>query len=349
MKSALVIVIVAGSLVGLGSLYSLKLEARPAGPIAPKPADRWPEQVAADGVVEGARPEVALRPEVAGMLAAIPARENQDVPRGTLLAELNNDSRKQQFALSVAEVAVARAQLERLRNGERAEKRRALAAVEEARRAQFQQTKANWGHSQKLFERRSVSQEERDRVYLAMVRAQAELDEATAERAIVEAPARADEVAEAEGRVAAAEAKLRLAEAELAKTRLFAPFDGRVLQVYAEPGELAGPGAAQPVLLLADASRRRVRAFVEELDAARVRVGQPAVVIADGLPGQEFRGKVGMVAPRMGKRDLLSDAPGEYKDLYFREVLIDLDAGTELPLNLRVQARIQMAPAGEAR
>jgi multidrug efflux pump subunit AcrA (membrane-fusion protein) len=269
--------------------------------------------------------------------------------RGTLLADLNNDSRKHQVAQSVAEVAVARAQLERLRNGERAEKRRALAAVEEARRAQFQQTEANWGHSQKLFERRSVSQEERDRDYLAMVRAQAELDEATAERAIVEAPARADEVAEAEGRVAAAEAKLRLAEAELAKTRLLAPFDGRVLQVHAEPGELAGPGAAPPVLLLADASRRRVRAFVEELDTARVRVGQPAVAIADGLPGQEFRGKVGMVAPRMGKRDLLSDAPGEYKDLYFREVVIDLDAGTELPLNLRVQARIQVAPAGEAR
>src|SRR4051794_7895129 len=104
MKSALVILIVAGSLVGLGGLYSMKVEAGPAGPVAPKPADRWPEQVAADGVVEGARPEVPLRPEVAGTLAAIPARENQDVPRGTLLAELTNDSRKHQVALSVAEV-----------------------------------------------------------------------------------------------------------------------------------------------------------------------------------------------------------------------------------------------------
>jgi multidrug resistance efflux pump len=131
----------------------------------------------------------------------------------------------------------------------------------------------------------------------------------------------------------------------LAKTRLLAPSDGRVLQVYAEPGELAGPAAAQPVLLLADASSRRVRAFVEELDAARVGVGQPAVVTADGLPGKEFPGKVALVAPRMGRRDLQSDAPGEYKDLYFREVVIDLDAGTELPLNLRVQARIQVAPA----
>jgi multidrug resistance efflux pump len=182
-----------------------------------------------------------------------------------------------------------------------------------------------------------------------MVRAQAELDEAVAERAAVEAPARADEVAAAEGHVAAAEAKLRLARAELSKTRLLAPFDGRILRIYAEPGELAGPTTPQPVLLFADTSRRRVRAFVEELDSARVCVGQPAVVTADGLPGQEFRGKVALVAPRMGKRVLQSDAPGEYRDLYFREVVIDLDAGTELPLNLRVQARVQVVPMEETR
>jgi len=30
------------------------------------------------------------------------------------------------------------------------------------------------------------------------------------------------------------------------------------------------------------------------------------------------------------------------KDLYFREVVIDLDAGTELALNSRVQAHIQV-------
>jgi hypothetical protein len=50
---------------------------------------------------------------------------------------------------------------------------------------------------------------------------------------------------------------------------------------------------------------------------------------------------VAVVVPRMGKRAPQSDAPNEMKDLYFREVLIDLDAGTELPTNLRVQVRIQ--------
>lgn len=348
MKSAMVIVLVAGSLAGLGSLYSLKRQSRIADRVIPANIDRWPNQVAADGVVEGARPEVPLRLEVVGTLAAIPARENHDVSRGTLLAELNNASQVHQVALSAAEVVIAKAQLERLRNGERPEKRKAMAALEAAKRALFDQAKADWTRTQKLAERRAVTQEDRDRDYLAMVRAEAELDAAIAERAAVEAPARADEIAAAEGRVAAAEAKLRLAEAELAKTRLLAPFDGRVLRIYAEPGELAGQAAGQPVLLFADTSRRRVRAFVEELDSPRVAAGQTAVVIADGFPEREFRGKVAFVASRMGKRVLQSDAPGEYKDLYFREVMIDLESGTELALNMRVQARIQVAP-GETR
>lgn len=136
--------------------------------------------------------------------------------------------------------------------------------------------------------------------------------------------------------MASAEARLRLVEVELAKTRLPAPFDGRVLRIHAEPGELVLT-APQAILPHADMSRRRVREFVEELDAARVRRGQRAKVSTGGLPGEEFSGEVGEVAPRMGRRSLPSVAPGACKDLDFREIMIDLDAGEELPLNPRVQ------------
>jgi multidrug resistance efflux pump len=156
-------------------------------------------------------------------------------------------------------------------------------------------------------------------------------------------------VAAAKARVASAEAQLHLAEAELAKTYLRAPTSGRVLQVYAEPGELASPNSPQPVLVLADVSRRRVRAFVEELDIARVKVGQPVWVTADSFPNREFVGKVALVVPRMGKRAVQSDAPGEYRDVYFREVLIDLQNADDVVVNLRVRTRIVTGKAEEVR
>jgi multidrug resistance efflux pump len=299
-------------------------------------------RIAANGTVEGARPEVAIRPEIVGTLAAVHVREGQVVAEGTVLLELRNDSQRHQVALAKAEVDLAKAQLERLRNGEQPEKRRALAAVAHSKQTLYEQAKSEADRSQQLVGRGSTSREAADRDRFRMLQAKADWEQAVAEHALIEAPARADEVAAAEARVAAAEARLRLAEAELAKTRLVAPTAGRVLQRYAEPGEMAGPNSAQPVLQLADLSKRRVRAFVEELDAVRVRPGQKAVVTADGLPGKELRGTVALALPRMGRRAPQSDAPGEYKDLYYREVLIDLDEAADLPISLRVQVLIDV-------
>jgi hypothetical protein len=114
----------------------------------------------------------------------------------------------------------------------------------------------------------------------------------------------------------------------------------RVLQVNAEPGVFVGPTMSQPALLLADLTRYRVRAFVEELDACRVDLGQAVEVRVDGLPDRVLPGQVTAILPRMGQRAPRGDRPEEFKDVYFREVFVTLDAGADLPLNLRVRVRI---------
>jgi macrolide-specific efflux system membrane fusion protein len=261
------------------------------------------DRVAANGVVEGARPEVALRPEVAGTIAAIPYRENQKVAAGTILVELENSTQKHQLALSEAELAVARAE-------------------RDANQALYRQADKACKRAQQLLQTKAVSQEQFDAAYYhkLQVKAQAEA---------------------AEGRLHMAEARRDLAGVALAKTRLRAPTAGHVLRVHAEVGELAGPTSAQPVLLFADLSKRRVRAFIEELDAARVRPGQKATITCDGLPGKKFQGTVSAVLPRMGKRTLMTDAAEEYHDVYVREVLIDVEVGEDLLLNLQVRVKIR--------
>jgi multidrug resistance efflux pump len=312
-----------------------------ADPGGARPDTRF-DQVTANGVVEGARPEVALRPEITGTIASITYRENREVAAGEVLVELANEPQKQQVDLAEADAAVAKAELDRLRNGEHPHKRAAARALEDSKRAWYLQAKKEWERAKRLLERKAISQEQYDTAYFRMLQAKADMEKAAAERAFAEAPARADEEAAAVGRLKAARAKLRLARAELAKTRLRAPYRGRVLRVYAEPGEQASPASAQPVMLFADLSKRCVRAFVEELDAARIRAGRKAVITCDGLPGKEFQGTVRDVLPRMGKRTLQTDAPEEYKDVYFREVVIEVAGGEELLLNLQVRVRIQV-------
>jgi HlyD family secretion protein len=345
MKTALAFVIGLAALASVGATLVLRgasevgIARRPGGSV------NATREVAANGVVEGSRPETALRPEVAGTIAAIWRRENYQVACGDVLVELHNQSQKAHVALAAAEVDEAKAQLERLLNGERAEKRRALAAKASACKATYEQAKAEYDRARPLSANRGVSQEQAEAAYFKMLRSEAEWKEAQAEHALAVAPARTDEVKAARAKIAAAQARLELAQAELAKTVLRAPCAGRILQVYAEPGEAAGPASSQPVLLLADLSKRRVRAFIEELDVSRVQSGQKAVVTADGLPGKEFTGTVASVLPRMGKRSPQTDTPGEYKDVYFREVLIDLKAADQLPTNLRVHVRIGAEPA----
>jgi multidrug resistance efflux pump len=343
MKKTLVLLVVLGSLAGVGARLMPGDDPRVELRNLPSSGLCHSGEVAANGVVEGARPEVALRPEVVGVIKAIRFRENQPMRRGAVLVELDNECRKAKVASAKADLALALAQREQLQNGVRAEKRKAIRAAADARKANYEQARAEYERSQQLMPSRAVSREQADAAYYMMLRAKAQWQEAQDELALVEAPARADEMKAADAKVAAAQARLKQARAELAKTRLRAPYDGQVLQVFAEPGEMAGPATAQPVLLLADVSKRRVRAFVEELDVARVKVGQKATVTADGLPGRTFYGTVAVMLPRMGKRAPQSDTPGEYKDVYYREVLIDLDKADALPLNLRVQTRIGAA------
>jgi multidrug resistance efflux pump len=346
MKRIILCIALLAGLAGVSGFLARSAHGQPAGSARPSTGTEPVTQVAANGTVEGARPEVAVRPEVAGTIGVLRVRENQDVTQGAVLVELHNQTQLQQVALAKAEVELAQAQLERLRNGELPEKRRALAACAHSKHTLYLQAKAEADRSQQLLGSRSTSREQYDRQRYHMLQAEADWQQAEAEHALIEVPARADEVAAAKARVAAAEARLHLAEAELAKTRLLAPTRGRILQVYAEPGEMASPTSAQPVLLLADLSRRRVRAFVEELDAIRVRAGQKATITADALPGRELRGVVALALPRMGKRAPQSDTPGEYKDLYFREVLIDLEAADDLPVSLRVQVLINVNSEG---
>jgi multidrug resistance efflux pump len=345
MKTTITIAIVLGALVGIGGRLLLHTDAEPVPPAGTAGVSGMEDQVAANGVVEGARPEVALRPEAAGTLRVLNVRENDHVSQGAVLAEISNEAQKQQVALARAEVAVARRQLERLRNGARPEERKAAAAVEAAKRALYRQAEADYRRTEKLGSG-TVSQQQRDTDYFKMLSLKAEWEQAKASLDLIEAPPRAEDVAVAESQVEAAEARLRLAEAELAKTRLVAPTDGRVLQVISEVGEMVSPTQAQPVLIVADLSKCRVRAFVEELDFARIETGQEATVTADGLPGKTFPGKVALILARMGKRAPQSDAPSEYKDVHYREVLIDLDDAVDLPVSLRVQVQIHVRPGG---
>jgi HlyD family secretion protein len=130
---------------------------------------------------------------------------------------------------------------------------------------------------------------------LPVVRAQ--IEQAKAQLALLEAGPRAEDIVLARVQVRQAEVALSSAQLNLEKVELIAPFAGTVAELPVEEGELVG--VQQSVLTLADFSTWTVETDdLTEMDVVRVEVGQEASVTADALPGREFRGRVTKIAPR---------------------------------------------------
>lgn len=87
-----------------------------------------------------------------------------------------------------------------------------------------------------------------------------------------------------------AEAALVAARKPLAETVLRAPLAGLVLRQDGEVGEMVNAG--QVLFWVGTPRPLRITADVDEEDILRVQTGQPALVKADGLPGQVVEGQV---------------------------------------------------------
>ncbi|WP_042010040.1 efflux RND transporter periplasmic adaptor subunit [Aeromonas fluvialis] len=97
------------------------------------------------------------------------------------------------------------------------------------------------------------------------------------------------------------EAQVAQVEARLSERRLLAPFAGVVAEVNSKLGEYMTPSppgvAMPPVIDLIDDNCLYVSAPIDEVDAARLKMGQSARVLLDAMPGRDFAATVTRIAP----------------------------------------------------
>jgi multidrug resistance efflux pump len=126
--------------------------------------------------------------------------------------------------------------------------------------------------------------------------ATAQRDGAQAQLDLLRAGATAEQIAAQEAVVAQAQAALDEAQVALERTEVRAPFAGTAGMVDTRVGELVGPG--QPLVTLGDLSTLRVETTdLDEIDVARVKVGQQVNVTFDALPEVVFVGTVVRISP----------------------------------------------------
>ena len=191
----------------------------------------------------------------------------------------------------------------------------------------------------------AISREELERADRDARLARARLAELTERARGVDAAARDDERARADAALALAGAQVDEAQAALAKTVIRAPRAGVVTRRHRQAGELVSPEAGQSLIVtMADTSRLRVRADVDEADVARIGIGQRVTVRADAYGDQRFAGRVIRIGATLGRKNVRTDDPIEKTDVKILETLVELDPGTTLPLGLRVDVFIEAPP-----
>ena len=93
-----------------------------------------------------------------------------------------------------------------------------------------------------------------------------------------------------------AQASLEKVEDDLAKTTIYAPLSGRVIELRAEEGEVVVSGTmnnpASVIAIIADLSEILAVVDVDETEVAYLELGQPVELEVDALPEETYSGRV---------------------------------------------------------
>lgn len=240
--------------------------------------------------------EVNLGFRVSGKVREVLKEEGDAVKPGEVIARLDNEPYRHEVAQATAQVALAKAKLDRLTAGYRTEE------IEQAR-ANVEEQKATLANAERLFKRRRellkqavASQQEYDDAATSLDAARAKLVSLASNLALMESGYRREEIEQARADFAASQAALAASQVHLSDTELKAPSEGMVTTRALEPGAIVQSGAT--VLTVSLSMPVWVRAYVAEPDLARTSPGTLALLYTDSQPHRAYEGRIGYVSPR---------------------------------------------------
>jgi HlyD family secretion protein len=295
----------------------------------------------ATGRVEPKDGEVRIASQTPGRIVEVLARTNDVVKSGDLLARLDDQEIYVKLAAALAEVGVREREREEEKvTGLALDRRNAEDAVAAAERALFS-ARETFDNALRAFKANGGSAEvvnvERAKVADALAKVDADRKALAALNAKPDMPLHQ----RLESSLATARAELTSTEIALERTRIRAPGDGTVLNMIAKVGETAVPSPESSLLVFGDLTSLRLRAEVEERDAAKVRVGQKVIVKADAFPDQEFEGSVTSISQSLGQPRIATRGPRRPNDVEVVEVMVALDGNPPLFTGMRVDAFFQ--------
>jgi HlyD family secretion protein len=226
---------------------------------------------------------------VMGRVTHFYVKEGDKVKKGQTVATIENVQQTANVAGQEAAIAAAKTDIASYIAAEKT----AEANVEHAK-ADLEQKKLDWDRAQSLYKAGILAKQDFDAKKAAYDTDMASLDQAVA--GLNQAKAQTDS---ARGHLGTQVATLRANQDMLNKTIAIAPFDGIVTNMPVKEGETVVIGiqntAGSTLMTLADMSVITAEVKVDETDIVNIKLGQPADVTVDAIPGKVFKGHVTLV------------------------------------------------------
>jgi HlyD family secretion protein len=212
--------------------------------------------------------------------------EGDRVKKGEIVATIENVQQAANVAGQQAAIAAADTDINSYIAAERTQE----ANVEHAR-ADLEQKKLDYQRAEALYQAQVMSKQDFDAKKAAYDLDVASL--AQAQAALAQSKA---QTASARGHFRTQVADLKVQQDLLSRTIAIAPFDGIVTNEPIRQGEMVVQGIqnteGSTLMTIADMSVITAEVKVDETDIVNVRLGQPADVSVDAIPGKVFKGHV---------------------------------------------------------
>ncbi|MCF6153950.1 MAG: HlyD family efflux transporter periplasmic adaptor subunit [Candidatus Brocadia sp.] len=216
------------------------------------------------------------------------------VREGDVVALLDSSDLASEVEIRRAELQMAQADLSELEAGSRPEEIAEAAAKLAAAKADKEHLESDFHRAMVLFQKQAISAEEYIHTKGTYEVAVAQMQEAEERFKLIKEGPRKERIEQARARVKQARAALKLAQIRLGYTKLISPLSGVVLSKNIEQGEYVAPGT--PVVTVGDLERPWLRAYIDEIELGRVKVGQRVKVTADTYPDKAYEGYISFIA-----------------------------------------------------
>jgi HlyD family secretion protein len=224
-----------------------------------------------------------------GRITHLVVKEGEMVKKGQVVATVEHVQQEASVSGQQAAIAAAKTDIASYIAAEKT----AEANVEHAK-ADLEQKKLDWDRAQSLYKEGILAKQDYDAKKAAY-----DTDVASVAQAVAQVNQAVANTASARGHLLTQVATLRAQQNMLDLTQAVAPFDGIVTDVPVREGETVVEGIQNTLgstfLTLADMSVITAEVKVDETDIVNIRIGQPADVTVDALPGKVFKGHVTLV------------------------------------------------------